>query len=374
MSPSVPVRVLIIADDLTGAMDAAGPFASRGLVTVVVASPDDCDAHQVAHASVVSVNTESRHLPLPQAAARVESAFRRLGGAGFAVVVKKIDSTLRGNVIGETVAALHASGRGRAIVAPAFPHQGRTVVDGCVLVDGVPLAETAFVQDALSPALQQPLAAAFAATGVDAVIHDASTDADLDAVLASVRLSAAPLLVGSAGLTAALARALPGGEPMSPVVVEGRIVYIVGSRAASSREQVMQLANAGVRVVLAPNGEPVADGMALDGDFVIAATRAADGTEADAMEVAARLADHALAAARVDGTGAIVATGGDTAMAILRAAGRSALDVTGELLPGIACARLAVDDRVLWLVTKAGGFGAADALLRIGQRLRGEVA
>lgn len=373
MSKSVPLRVLIIADDLTGAMDAAGPFASRGLVTVVVAAPDDCDARQVAHANVVSVNTESRHLPLSEAAARVESAYRRLGGPGFQVVVKKIDSTLRGNVVGETVAALHASGRGRAVVAPAFPKQGRTVVGGCVLVNGIPIADTAFAHDALSPALSQPLGTAFAETGVTASVHDATTDADLDAVLASVRLTPSPLLVGSAGLTAALARALPEGAPEVLAPVIGRIVYIVGSRAASSREQVMQLAGAGVRMVLAPNGEPVEDGLALDGDFVIAATRAADGTECDASEVAARLAGHALKAANAEGTAAIVATGGDTAMAILRAAGRSALEVSAELLPGIACARLEIGDRDVWLVTKAGGFGAPDALLRVGRRLRGEV-
>ncbi len=371
MSQSAPLRVLIIADDLTGAMDAAGPFASRGLVTVVVASPDDCDALQVTHATVVSVNTESRHLPFPQAAARVESAFRRLGGAVFPVVVKKIDSTLRGNVVGETVAALRASGRGRAVVAPAFPGQGRTVVDGIVLVDGVPLAETAFVHDSLSPALRQPLAQAFESTGVDARVHDATTDADLDAIVAALPLGAAPLLVGSAGLTAALARALPPGPTAAPMAFDGRILYVVGSRAASSREQVVRLSGAGVRVVLAPNGDPVGEFEVDDGDVVIAATRAADGTEGDAAQVAARLAAHALAALTTDGIGAIVATGGDTAMAILRAAGRSTLDVSCELLPGIACARLAVGERNIWLVTKAGGFGAPDALLRIGQRLRG---
>src|SRR5437762_225267 len=57
-------RVLIVADDLTGAMDSAGPFAGIGVETWVVAAPMQCDPATIARARVVSVNTDSRHLPL----------------------------------------------------------------------------------------------------------------------------------------------------------------------------------------------------------------------------------------------------------------------------------------------------------------------
>ena len=36
-------RVLIVADDLTGAMDSAGPFAARGIETWVAAVAMHCD-------------------------------------------------------------------------------------------------------------------------------------------------------------------------------------------------------------------------------------------------------------------------------------------------------------------------------------------
>ena len=90
-------RVLIIADDLTGAMDAAGPFAARGLPTWVAALPEDCDPSRFVRATVVSVNTESRHLSPDEAARRVTEAWQQVGGEGFDIVVKKVDSTLRGN-------------------------------------------------------------------------------------------------------------------------------------------------------------------------------------------------------------------------------------------------------------------------------------
>ncbi|KPK33324.1 MAG: hypothetical protein AMJ66_05580, partial [Betaproteobacteria bacterium SG8_40] len=127
-------RVLIVADDLTGALDTAGPFAQQGLVTKVVAQPMQCDADSLGGARVVSVNTASRHLPADAAADRVRQCARIFSGQRFDYVFKKIDSTLRGNVVAETIALIEASGRSSALVAPAFPAQGRTVMAGVVHV------------------------------------------------------------------------------------------------------------------------------------------------------------------------------------------------------------------------------------------------
>ncbi len=370
-------RILIIADDLTGAMDAAGPFAARGLCTWVVACPDDCDASTLSGAQVVSVNTESRHLDAVAAAARVTDCHRRVGGGGFPVVVKKIDSTLRGNVVAETVATLRATGLGTTVVAPAFPAQGRTVRGGRVFVRDVALEDTAFVHDALSPALAVPLAQAFAAAGVSAMVRDASTDADLDAIIADLpRTGPVPLIVGSAGITSALARALArqgSGRPAPNIT--GRIVYVIGSRAQASREQVARLAADGAMVVRAPNGVPSSTPVVADQDcLVLLAVPDDAGREGDAACVARSLAVHGLELARLPGTGALVATGGDTAIALLRASGNAALEVEGELMPGIACAKLMLDGAAIGLVTKAGGFGDPEALREIGRRLRGTPA
>ena len=129
-------RVLIVADDLTGAMDSAGPFAALGMETWVVAVPMRSDPSTLESARVVSVNTDSRHLRAAEAALRVRGIARHLGADAFDIVIKKIDSTLRGNVVAETMALLEASGRREAVVAAAFPAQGRTVRGGIVHVDG----------------------------------------------------------------------------------------------------------------------------------------------------------------------------------------------------------------------------------------------
>ena len=135
----MPYRALVVADDLTGAMDSGGEFAARGMETVVVlrgaATPGDGDVES----DVLVVDTDSRSVK-PAAAARAVEAAISTHPAG--VVYKKIDSTLRGNVVPEIDAAIDASGADLALFAPAFPATGRTTVEGTHLVDGVPVTET----------------------------------------------------------------------------------------------------------------------------------------------------------------------------------------------------------------------------------------
>jgi D-threonate/D-erythronate kinase len=390
-------RVLIVADDLTGAMDSAGPFAAIGVETWVVAVPMQCDPAAIAGARVVSVNTDSRHLPAVQAATRVRDIVLRLGPEAFDIVVKKIDSTLRGNVVSETLALLEASGRRRAVIAPAFPAQGRTVKNGVVHVNGVPLAETAFARDALSPPPLAPLqkvfaearpglAVAIAGAGDDVNsdsniriwIADGATNADLAVTVSAIHDQFREvLLAGSAGITKPLARACfsATGSQAAPEQLTGTIVFAVGSRAVQSAEQVESLMREpGSRMLRAPNGRLLQKEFPTARNLVLKATADDAGKEGDAQQVAADLARNAIDAARSTHAQALVATGGDTAIAILTATGYPALQVLGDLMPGIPYARIRVDGAPLWLVTKAGGFGGRDTFRQIARRLRTEFA
>ena len=385
-------RVLIVADDLTGAMDSAGPFAALGIETWVVAVPMRCDPASLASARVVSVNTDTRHLSATMAASRVREIVGHLGAGGFDIVVKKIDSTLRGNVVAETMALLDISGRSQALVAPAFPAQGRTVHAGIVHVDGKPLAQTAFAKDALSPPPLAPLQEVFAAAkpglrvtavaasdsfggGTDIWIADSSVDADLTRIVGSfaTRMHAV-LMVGSAGLTRALAIACFDGQLASNGLqhVTGTIVFAVGSRATRSAEQVEALAaEPDTRVLHAPNGRLLSRQIPSARNLVLKATADDAGREGNAEHVATEMAKHAIEIARGAKAQALVATGGDTAIAILAASGNPALQVLGDLMPGIPYARIRLEGTSIWLVTKAGGFGGRDTFRDVARRLRG---
>src|SRR3954468_14754950 len=131
-------QLTIVADDLTGAADTSACFASAGLGTMIRLS-----GSTVPNADVLAVSTESRDLDKTAAAAAVHSTLRGIvGGQRDAVppwTYKKMDSALRGHPRDELLAAMDAIGATRALVAPAFPAEGRTTVGGRQHVDGVPL-------------------------------------------------------------------------------------------------------------------------------------------------------------------------------------------------------------------------------------------
>lgn len=388
-------NVTIIADDLTGALDVAGPFASRGQPTFVVVQHHGCPSEQFAGAAVVSINSASRHLPAADAEERIRGIVAGLCTPAGEICIKKIDSTLRGNVAAETLAAMHALGRANAIVAPAFPAQGRTVAGGMVHVDGVPLPRTGFARDALSPPPLAPLDQVFRAVAPHAQVElagpdgpfelarpgeslrvfvvDSATDADLVRTVEALngRLGHC-LLVGSAGIAKAAARvALPPSRSPERPHAAGRILVTVGSRAEQSARQVAALAaRPGAQLFSAPNGEADRDALLGSSATTLILQATAGDIPGEAQEVARLLASAAVDILRHRPIEALVATGGDTAVAILEALGRRALQVVGDLLPGIPYCRLDLDGKPLWLVTKAGGFGNAETLVEIVERLR----
>ena len=365
----------IQADDLTGACDTGAGFAARGLETLVLlpgapvpeVSPD-----------VLVLDTESRHMAPPEARAATRAAVARLAGAGARLVYKKVDSTLRGPVAAEIRGALEGSGRGAVLLAPAFPAQRRAVVDGLVRVDGRLASDTAVAADPSFPATgasvlallgldgPHPVGALPLATvraGADTVgahldrwlevapgslVADAETDADL-AVLAGEVAARPMLLAGSAGLARALARRLPSGPAPAGSGLAGPLLAVVGSAHPATRAQTERLhGHATARVVAAPP-DPAAD--------------------RDAM--VAGLADVARTALEAGGVGTLLLTGGETALAVCRAIGATGIRLLGEVEPGLAWGALAGGPWAgLHVVTKAGGFGDPETLVRVAERCR----
>jgi uncharacterized protein YgbK (DUF1537 family) len=300
-------------------------------------------------------------------------------------------------VAAETLAMMDALACPNAIVAPAFPGQARTMRGGIVHVQGVPLAQTNFARDALSPPPLAPLdevfrkaapamrAACVPPTGPfvlatharerTASIVDSESDQDLRRTIRALegRLGSC-VLVGSAGIAAAVAEQCleAGPHPERPRVTD-EVLVMVGSRAEQSVEQSGALAQqGGVALVLAPDGhlENERAFTAQAQTVIVRAAAGAGGSEADAEAVATQMALNAVRLLQRRPVGALVATGGDTAVAILRALGQPALQVMGDLMPGIPYGRLQVGGRSIWLVTKAGGFGKRDAMCEIVARLR----
>jgi uncharacterized protein YgbK (DUF1537 family) len=334
----------IIADDLTGAFDAAAPFAARGQSVVVALHPGAMAKALSFGCDVVAVSTQSREISADEAASRVAEIATSLP-AGVRLF-KKVDSRLKGNV-GAELAALAPR---HLLVAPAIPEFGRIVRNG--LVSGFGIDRPISVAEILGD------------LGKMAVVPDTSSTAEMQAALMAAPSDA--LLVGARGLADALAAAMTGRaeKPLVPKPVE-RILMVVGSRDPITVAQVAALrAQEGVDWHGAPNGV-----MAVpESSGKVTVVQATPGTPAaPGNEVADALAEsvHPALTARAD---AIFLTGGATAEAVLRRMALDVLQLEGEVLPGVPLARAGDQAMIL----KSGGFGEAETLIQLVRILRAD--
>ncbi|MDX3231932.1 four-carbon acid sugar kinase family protein [Streptomyces sp. ME19-01-6] len=413
MEPKPSRRLLAIADDLSGAAETAAGLESRTTRSRVVLVGDSAAPRHPGEATVLDL--DSRHLPAAEAAEAVRAALA-LPPPGDPLVLKKIDSLLRGNVAAE-VAALAADGAG-VVVAPALPAAGRAVRAGVVHLGATPLhhsdawrAEPAppprSVRGALGPArsalipltavrtsrrtLLTALRSALAEGRV--AVCDAETDADLDAIVeAALADGPGTRLVGSGGLAAAVGRHLTGGEPLqaetatetaapprATAVTTGTrpLLVVVGTAEPSAAEQIRRLAADGAIVLRLPLDALCADGSAapmapppLHDDAVTVLTPAPGPAPA---ALAPRRLVHGLARAvaaalaRHDGTVDLVLTGGETARRVLDTLGVTELHPVGQVHHGAVHLRTP-DGRSV--VTRPGSFGDADSLRQIVHALR----
>lgn len=397
--------VLVIADDFTGANDAGSGLAQAGAGVQVLfdtrgALPETAD--------VLVVSTESRAISATQAAERVTQAVRHFAAQfQHGWLFKKIDSTLRGNIGAETAAALKASAKTLALVAPAVPRLGRTTRGGHVRVHQRLLTDTEFASDPKTPiasasVLEQMQIAgsvidlatlrsdrldAVLAAAHGIVVVDAETGADLARLIAAAaRLRETPLLVGAAGLSDALGAALRVRTPRP-------VLAVVGSMSESGQQQVATLlsrrdaarVDVDIRQLFRQPAWPDRDRWI---DEASAALRAGRHTvittcqhEAQRHEIA-QLCQHFSMTRQQLGEAicqflgeityrlcrsaqphALYLSGGDVAMAVARALGASGFTIQGLVAGCVPHGVLLNSEFTLPVMTKAGGFGDENTLV-----------
>ncbi|MFU8866748.1 four-carbon acid sugar kinase family protein [Natronococcus sp.] len=398
--------VLVLADDFTGAMDTGHGFAARGrAVRVVVTKPnaDDTDRPSASDPDVLAVDLDSRDLE-PETAAAAVSSFLE-GGPVPEVVYKKIDSTLRGNVVREVDAALAATGRELAVVAPAFPGTGRVTVNGRHLVDGRPLEDAGYGTDSDLPALFESseydvatfsletilegadaVATALADRGRDGpeiVVCDAVHDRHLEAIaMGARRCDREVLYVGSGGLASAVSvpdssrsppKATPEGESVLGIVgsVNERtleqleavpddwLVELDPAAAVADPRETGREAATELESIRRKHGRAVLTGATSRTDVDRASEAAVEHDVEAGPRVARALGVAAAETTRSAPPRGLLLTGGAIARAALEELSASAIELTGEaVVDGIPEGVIENGPAAgTPIVTKAGGFG-----------------
>jgi uncharacterized protein YgbK (DUF1537 family) len=421
--------VLIIADDLSGAADCGIACSCHGLETLVHLERANAASAQPPNLSgvdVVAVDTDTRSLPHREAAAVVADIVRRydrdLNQDEPCLLFKKIDSTLRGPFGAELAAALLARraawpqlSRIVVLLAPAFPAQGRTTLHARQLVHGQPIESTEFSQ-AETGTQQSDMAAALRAAGLasvaidlasvragngllqhsllqasqraDVLICDAETDLDLASIASAASILGRQLIwAGSAGLAHHLHRVAGfprarSPQPQPDLQAASPILFVIGSISSVTREQSRLLASEPglVSVPLAPelllSAEENSPAWQEKQSSIWTALHAGQDVlvQLDSTPIEesrqltrnlARLLEPCAAIA-----GALVASGGETARAVLDAWGIRRLRLHSEIETGFPCSLPEGWSRSIPILTKAGGFGDPGALLRCRQFLR----
>jgi uncharacterized protein YgbK (DUF1537 family) len=358
----------LIADDLTGAGDASVQFAKRGWYTLLKLGQESAEESESREESgsrgesVVAVTTDCRALTNEAAEKLTADALIALMNAGIDRVFLKIDSTMRGSVQGQVAGALAAWRTrypdARAVVCPAYPRMGRTVESNRLLVQGEPVDRTAFGRDPVTPVTTSDMAMLLPpASHVSTV--DAATDADLMAVAVSISAAGPSVIpVGSGGLAEALAATWSDGSTPKAAIRANdiitkqknvRILLQVSSLNPVSHAQVARL-------------------KAAFPDVVVLSAPAQRGDSAAVAENLAREFSEQVEREQWDILGLI---GGDGARETLEQLGASGIRIVDSLLEGIPLGLIVggkVDGTLVF--TKAGGFGAEDALVRIVERMK----
>ncbi|HEX4155144.1 MAG TPA: four-carbon acid sugar kinase family protein [Acidobacteriaceae bacterium] len=365
-SRSKAARLVVVADDLTGACDAAVAF-TRVSDSVCVR----IDGDLAGDAEITGVSTESRDLPEDEAERRVCDLIERL--PADVELFKKVDSVLRGNTYAEVRAALRCAQYDLAVVAPAYPGLGRRMREGVMQIQDaagdctIPVAEMLSrygcrpspIGAGLSrEEIEQEMKAALERS-TNVVLCDAWEEHDLTHTVQAARsLGVRFLWIGSGGLAHALAPEFGDSHPGTFSKCSGDVLFFIGSDHPVTQAQLAKLQDeghaVGCRQVITAGSD----------HLLLRVVRGQTSRE----EIRRSLAGRSPAT-----IGCLFITGGDTASLVCDALGIRALRMVREFSPGVP---VAVAEGGPWegvtVVLKSGGFGEERLLCHLLEEFGGK--
>ena len=346
-------KILVLADDLTGAAEIGGIAFQHGLKVRILTGIKDFDA---VSEEVSVIDTGSRSYEPEQAFQAVRKMISGLDLTGCDLVFKKVDSVLRGPVVAEARAMLSASGFDRVLMIPANPSRNRIIRDGRYAIGGVPLNESEFRMDPLHPRISSSISRlleddGMVVTGNDPsllmkgkiFIPDVGTVGDIARLVSEIFRPGILQAGGSDHFRALLSSILHLVPVRDPDQLQKPLNhhFIIGSRSETSIRSMARLVELGYLVLQLPasairNDQAFAEWTDLIGNKVKSGHKVVvsgpSGTSiepADAANIARKVARAARVIAGHSGPGArLFVEGGETASSFFREMGWDQLIVS----------------------------------------------
>lgn len=397
------VKLLIIADDFTGALDTGVQFAASGAETRVITDTGYDFFRTEKEVQVLVLDVETRHLRPEQAYHTVYQIAKKAYQYGIPFIYKKTDSALRGNIGSELKAVIDATKLPSLQFLPAFPKMNRVTRDGIHYIDGVPVHESVFGKDPFEPVscsyIPDIISGELPVTVVKdlkewepkqgILVYDASEDEE---ILKTGRFlmeqGELQLMAGCAGFAAVLPSLLGlTGNKKRTVALNNRLLVACGSVNPITRKQLDYAEKEGfTRIRLTPR-EKLEKGyfQTKDGKHKLAEwsavckkdrrciidTNDLPGSN-ETMEFAQKqgiLLDDLrvrisstlgyvikeLIEAGVDST--LLITGGDCLVGFMKHIGCHEIIPVCEVAPGTVLSELKIQGRIAGVISKSGGFG-----------------
>jgi len=411
------LKLLVLADDFTGALDTGVKFADNGISTQVIAARSVDFTKISSEIVVLVVDLQTRHQRPEVAYEVVYQISKEAHQFGIPYILKKTDSALRGNIGSELTALYDATGRSILSFIPALPSMARTTVNGIHLIEGIPVSESVFAKDPFTPVKhgavsdiikEQSAVRTHVASGECIQINqegiwifDSETDADLLATAKKLQeKNLLAIMAGCSGIGAVLPEVLElEGNRKRKYQQPERFVVICGSVNPITTGQVLYAEQEGfMHIALsleekmeatfwgtAHGQKRVREIVALLNSDSKGLISSFDQEPSDATLEYGK--QHGLTATQV---GACIAasigrllkemiaqglnatflvTGGDTLLGFMRQIDHYELDMITEISPGSVLSQLSYKGQSHQIISKSGGFGSEDLLVEIAKKL-----
>jgi D-threonate/D-erythronate kinase len=411
-------ELLIIADDLTGAIEAGVQLSKQGIPAEVVVDADSgfINLNRVKKIPALVVNTESRHIPPEAAAGRILKVINSVKDFGFKFFYKKTDSTMRGNIGAELDAFSNGTNSSVIPYFPAHPKAGRFTKKGYQYVGETLLHQTSFSRDPLNPVsssyvpgiLQQQTKMEIcladpggissdedvAASGT-IVVFDCESEVDLQiAGDTIVKKGWQNATAGTAGFVEILLKILPlSYSEIKTEAVEGPVLIINGSMNPVSLQQVGQAKKSGVMtlflsrdLIMRPDFKSSVEYRQIIDEIqeafsnkqnVIVSTFDPADPESFFQKENFHSGTFSEKAGKVIYSiiqkvpfKILCVFGGDTLMGIIKETGSDSIEAVSEIVPGVAFTKVQTNSGTLHLFSKPGGYGGKDVILKIIQNIK----